>query len=312
MTRMAMWTERDIPDQSGRTVVVTGANSGIGLRTAQVLGQAGARVILACRSAERGDAARATVGGNAELVLLDLADLTSVRTAADTIRERTGDQLHTLINNAGVMFTPHQRTADGFEAQLGTNHYGHAALTWRLMPALRATPGARVVTVSSMFAKFTGINLADLNFEHRRYSSVIAYCQAKLANLLFALELDRRLTAAGGEVRSVAAHPGYTASALGANSAHTWPGILGDFLTGAYALGDRFIAQPVQGGALPTLYAATAPDARGGEYYGPSGLGEMRGAPRRVNPPKAALDPTVAAKLWELTAELTRVTPDPA
>lgn len=312
MTRMAMWTERDIPDQSGRTVVVTGANSGIGLRTAQVLGQAGARVILACRSADRGKAARATVASDAELVLLDLADLASVRTAADTIRERTGDRLHTLINNAGVMFTPHQRTADCFEAQLGTNHFGHAALTWRLMPALRSTPGARVVTVSSLFAKFTGINLADLNFEHRHYSSVLAYCQAKLANLLFALELDRRLTAAGVDVRSVAAHPGYTASSLGANSAHTWPGILGDFLTGAYALGDRFIAQPVQGGALPTLYAATAPDARGGEYYGPSGLGEMRGAPRRVNPPKAALDPAVAAKLWELTAELTRVTPDPA
>lgn len=312
MTRMAIWTERDLPDQSGRTVVVTGANSGIGLRTAQVLGRAGARVILACRSTERGEPARASVPGDAELVRLDLADLASVRAAADTIRERTGGRLHTLVNNAGVMFTPHQRTADGFEAQLGTNHFGHAALTWLLMPALRGAPDARVVTVASLFAKFGRLHLTDLNSEHRRYSPVAAYNQAKLANLLFALELDRRLGAARSDVLSVAAHPGYTASGLGANSAQTWHGIVGDFLTGAYAIGDKLLAQPVEGGALPTLYAATAPDARGGEYYGPSGPGELRGTPRRVNPPLAALDADVAARLWTLTAELTGVAPDPA
>jgi NAD(P)-dependent dehydrogenase (short-subunit alcohol dehydrogenase family) len=309
---MATWTEHDIPDQSGRTVLVTGANSGLGLRTAQVLAGAGARVLLACRSPERGAAALATVSGDAELVSLDLADLAAVRRTAEQVRERTGDQLDVLINNAGVMALAHRSTADGFELQFGTNHLGHAALTWLLMPALRNPPAARVVTVGSLSARFGRIDLTDPNFERRSYNTSAAYGQAKLANLLFSRELHRRATAAGLDLVSVAAHPGYTATSLGTSSVAGGPSWMGPVMRTAYWLGDRLLAQRVRTGALPQLYAATAADVRGGEYYGPGGLAEMRGLPARARPPKAALDTDTATRLWTLTAELTGVKPDPA
>lgn len=311
---MAHWTANDIPDQSGRTVLVTGANSGLGLRTAQTLAAHNARVLIACRSPERGaDALAAISGGSAELIPLDLADPHSVREAAQQIRDRTGDRLDVLVNNAGVMMPPKQTTAGGFELQFGTNHLGHAALTWLLMPALRARPGARVVTVSSPAARLGRMDLADPNFERRYYLPVTAYGQSKLANLLFAFELDRRASAAGLDLVSVAAHPGYTATNLNRNMARSRGGTpLAQLLEYFGDLGDRWIAQGVETGALPQLYAATAPGVRGGEYYGPDGFGEMRGYPRRVNPPRAALDAEVAAKLWALTAEFTGVQPDPA
>lgn len=312
---MSAWTEEDIPDLSGRTVLITGANSGLGLRSAQVLAAKGARVVLACRSAERGEAALRTVGaadGKAELVQLDLADLSSVRDTAARIRELSGDRLDVLLNNAGVMNVPRRLTADGFELQFGTNHLGHAALTWLLMPALRGAPGARVVTLSSLAAAAGRVDLDDPDYQRRRYTGPGAYGQAKLANLLFALELDRRLRAADVDVHSVAAHPGYTRTGLSANSARSWGGPQGAALGLLMAIGDRFIAQNVRIGALPQLYAATAPGILGGEYIGPNGFRAIRGYPTRVTPPPQAQDAALAARLWTLTAELTGVDPDPA
>ncbi|MEU4739606.1 oxidoreductase [Actinosynnema sp. NPDC023658] len=305
------WDTADIPDQSGRTVLVTGANSGLGLRTAEVLAGRGARVLLACRSPERGQRAlervRAT-GGTAELVQLDLADLSSVRGAASLVRDRTGDALDVLVNNAGVMAVPFGRTADGFERQFGTNHLGHAALTWLLMPALRTRPGARVVTVSSLAHQAGRLDLADPNYEARRYTPWGAYGQSKLANLLFARELDRRTRAAGVDVTSVAAHPGITATELSANMARARRSAL---LGIGARIGDLF-SQSVEVGALPQLYAATSPDAEPGGYYGPDGFRGMRGHPAPAGSTTAARDDLAASRLWDLTAKLTGVAPDPS
>jgi NAD(P)-dependent dehydrogenase (short-subunit alcohol dehydrogenase family) len=315
---MSTWSEHDIPDQSGRTVLITGANSGIGLRAAQVLAEHGARVLLACRSADRGATAVRTVtdavpSAKAELVLLDLADLRSVRAAAEQIRALTGDGLDILVNNAGVMMTPKRTTTDGFELQIGTNHLGHAALTWLLMPALRSRPGARVVTLSSPAARTGKVDVDDLNFEHRRYLPTAAYGQAKLANLLFALELDRRARKAGLDLVSVASHPGYTATSLMANTAGSRAaGPLASLIKFADELGGRFVAQGIPAGTLPTLYAATSPDVRGGDYWGPDGMFEVRGLPGRATIPRLASDTELAARLWDRTAELTNVAPDPA
>ncbi len=305
------WDTAHIPDQSGRTVLVTGANSGLGLRTAEVLAGKGAHVLLACRSPERGQRALERVlatGGSAELVQLDLADLASVRSAASLVRERTGDALDVLVNNAGVMAVPLGRTADGFERQFGTNHLGHAALTWLLMPALRARPGARVVTVSSLAHQMGGVDLADPNYEVRRYTSWGAYAQSKLANLLFARELDRRTRAAGVDVTSVAAHPGVTATELSANTARA----RGNALLGLGAKIGDFFSQSVEVGALPQLYAATSPDVERGGYYGPDGFRGMRGHPAPAGSTTAARDDLAASRLWDLTAKLTGVAPDPS
>jgi NAD(P)-dependent dehydrogenase (short-subunit alcohol dehydrogenase family) len=307
------WSTADIPDQTGRTVLVTGANSGLGLQTATVLAEHGARVLLACRDQHRGQVALEEVrasgstGVDAALVLLDLADLGSVRKAADEVRAITGDRLNVLVNNAGVMATPPQRTVDGFELQIGTNHLGHAALTWLLAPAL--VPGARVVTVSSLAHRGAGLDIDDLNFEARRYQPGAAYNASKLANLLFTFELDRRAGRVGRDLVTVAAHPGLTYTNLPLNP-------LRRHLPGPLALvasrGLRLITQGVAMGALPQLYAATAADVRGGEYFGPTSLRETRGAPGRVAPSLAARDERNARLLWERTAELTGVTPDPA
>jgi NAD(P)-dependent dehydrogenase (short-subunit alcohol dehydrogenase family) len=319
---MPRWSEQEIPDQAGRTALITGANSGIGLRTAQVLAEHGARVLLACRSADRGAEAVRTVTEAAhssavdsavELIVLDLADLRSVRAAAEQVRALTGDQLDILVNNAGVMMTPHKTTTDGFELQFGTNHLGHAALTWLLMPALRNRQAARVVTLSSPAARGGRMDIADPNYEHRNYQPQAAYSQAKLANLLFALELDRRARAAGSDLISVASHPGYTATKLVANMAGSREaGPMASMIEFFGELGNRYFAQNVVAGTLPTLFAATATDVRGGDYYGPDGFLEMRGMPGRAHLPRAAQDPDTAAQLWDRTAELTGVTPDPA
>lgn len=314
---MATWSEADIPDQTGRTVFITGANSGLGLCSAVALAAAGARVLLGCRSATRGRQARDEVAAVARvephLVTLDLADLASVRAAADEARSLTTDALDVQINNAGVMAPPRGTTADGFETQFGVNHLGHAALTWLLMPALRGSDSGRVVTVSSLMARGARLDLADPNGRQRRYNPATAYARSKLANQVFALELDRRLRAAGENVRSLAAHPGYSRTGLFSamsRSQHN-PLLRGVMDTGS-RLSARMFAQSARMGALPVLYAATAPEADGGEYIGPGGVGGVRGHPVAVRPERAARDPHIGAQLWELTATLTAVTPDPA
>ncbi len=309
---MSRWSAADIPDQSDRTVLVTGATSGLGLQTATVLARRGATVLMTYRDPQRGQAALNRVqsgsgGGNARLVHLDLADLSSVRKAADEVRAITGDRLDVLVNNAGVMAPPSRCTTDGFDLQIGTNHLGHAALTWLLAPAL--LPGARVVTVSSLAHRFGGLDIDDLGFERRRYHPTAAYNASKLANLLFSFELDRRTRAAGRDLLAVAAHPGLTNTELMAKT--VWMRSAGPR---AHVMRwvTKLICQDVVAGALPQLYAATAPDVRSGEYYGPSSLGETRGAPGRVAASPAARDEHTARLLWERTAELTGVTPDPA
>lgn len=308
---MSRWHEADIPDQSGRTVLITGANSGLGLQTAMVLARHAATVLLACRDLNRGQAALNRVRSGAEadatLVQLDLADLSSVRKAADEVRAITGDRLDVLVNNAGVMASPPRRTTDGFELQIGTNHLGHAALTWLLGPAL--VPGARVVTVSSLAHRGGGLNIDDLNFERRRYNPITAYSASKLANLLFTFELDRRARAADRELIAVAAHPGITETELVPNTTRMY---LPEPFAQLTKRGNKLVGQGVAAGALPQLYAATAADVRGGEYFGPTSLGETRGAPGRVMASTAAYDEHTAKLLWERTAQLTGVAPDPA
>lgn len=309
------WTEARIPDQSGRTVLITGANSGLGLRSAEVLAAHGARVLLGCRSPERGETAlervrAAASGAKPELVRVDLADLASVRKAAATVRELTGDALDVLMNNAGVMATAQGRTADGFELQFGTNHLGHAALTWLLMPALRGAPAGRVVTLSSVAALGAHLHLDDPNAERRPYRAAAAYGQAKLSNQTFGIELDRRLRAADSTVRSVLAHPGYSATGLTTNMASSYRNpVLRTALREIGKLGGMLLAQRVEHGALPQLYAATAPDVEGGDYIGP--VFAVRGRPTKVRTLAPARNPEAGTRLWELTAELTGVTPDP-
>ncbi|MBN1528497.1 MAG: SDR family oxidoreductase [Thermoleophilaceae bacterium] len=299
----AGWTAADIPDQSGRTAVVTGANSGLGLVTARELARAGARVVMACRNLEKGAGARTAIlaevpGAELELEQLDLSSLDSVRAFAARYRQGH-DGLDLLINNAGVMATPRRRTADGFELQFGTNHLGHFALTGRLIETIEGRADGRVVTLSSNAHKFGRISFGNLGGE-RRYFRWSAYGQSKLANLLFALELDRRLRAAGSSVKSLAAHPGYAAT----NLQHAGPpGIDSAIMRVSNAL----VAQSEDMGALPELYAATAPGLEGGTYVGPDGLGEHRGHPHRVSPNRAARDERAARRLWEVSEELTGV-----
>ena len=305
------WTEIDIPDQSGRVAVVTGANSGLGLATASTLAAAGARVILACRNPERAEEARRHVAAKAhgappEVVALDLSDLSSVEACAKELADRV-DHLDVLVNNAGVMALPLRRTAQGFEMQFGTNHLGHFALTGRLLPLLTAAPAPRVVAVASNAHKGGSIVLDDLNWERRRYSKWRAYGQAKLANLLFAYELDRRAKQAGSPLVAAAAHPGYASTNLSAGG----PIVAGSPLKERiFRLGDFLFAQDAEHGALPQLYAATMPDVLGNDYLGPDGFAEMRGNPVRVRRKAKALDPGVAIGLWAASETLTGVTYD--
>ncbi|OKJ76394.1 oxidoreductase [Streptomyces sp. CB02460] len=297
------WSARDIPDQSGRTAVVTGANSGIGLITARELARCGARVLLACRDERRGEEAAARIryavrGADVEFAPLDLADLSSVRAFAKGLR---ADRIDLLVNNAGVMALPYGRTADGFETQFGVNHLGHFALTGLLLPKLVATGGARVVTVSSGLHALGNIDMGDLNSE-RNYRRWTAYGRSKTANLLFAHELARRLAAAGSGLVAAAAHPG-----LAATNLHT---------AGARLEGRRVVervmdltnllAQPASAGALPTLYAATAPGVRPDSFTGPR-LG-WRGAPGPSWRAGWTRDDVAGERLWVASEQLTGVT----
>ncbi|PZS34655.1 MAG: hypothetical protein DLM59_04360 [Pseudonocardiales bacterium] len=308
---MAGWTAGDIPDQGGRTVLVTGANSGLGFHTALQLGKHGARVLMAARDAARGEQAverarAAAPEATFELVSLDLADLASIASAAADVASRV-DRLDILVNNAGVMAIPYQQTVDGFEKQLGTNHLGHFALTGRLLPPLLAAPAARVVTVSSTAHRSAnGINFDDLQSE-RSYSPMRVYGQTKLANLLFTAELDRRARGAGTAMVSVAAHPGLASTGL----LTTRPGEPGRGFFGAFFNPlVKILGQSDAAGAWPQLYAATMPDVTGNDYFGPRSLGEQRGHPKKVGRTPWATDERSAARLWELSEGLTGVTYD--
>lgn len=304
---MPGWAARDIPDLTGLPAIVTGANSGLGFHTAMQLAVHGAVVVLACRKAERGEDAARQIRERApqaqlEVAVLDLADLASVRRFALRYNE-THEHLAILVNNAGVMAIPYRQTADGFEMQFGTNHLGHFALTGLLLPTLLAGKGARVVIVSSTVARIGSINFDDLQGE-RHYRRWRAYGQSKLANLLFAFELDRRVRVHGLDLISVAAHPGYAAT----NLQTAGPRMEGkDLQARIAAFGNALFAQPASMGALPEIYAAVAPGVQGGEYFGPDRFFGQRGYPTRVTAPKAAYDTAVAARLWEVSEQLTGV-----
>ena len=295
---MSHWTFDHIPNQSGRHAIVTGANTGIGFETARALARKGARVTLACRSIEKGQAAAGrilaeTPDASVSLEQLDLADLRNVEIFAQRFSEQH-DRLDLLILNAGVMVPPESKTAQGFELQFGVNHLGHFALTGALLPLIQATPESRIVVLSSTAAAAGAMHFEDLNYEKRSYSPWPAYGQSKLANQLFTLELQRRLRAAGSSVLVTAAHPGWTQTDLQRTSG------MASFLSPLFGM------KPPQG-ALPTLRAATDPEADGGDYYGPDGFMQMRGYPTRVDMVKKALDPADAARLWQLSEDLTGV-----
>jgi NAD(P)-dependent dehydrogenase (short-subunit alcohol dehydrogenase family) len=301
---MARWTADDIPDQSGRVAIVTGANSGLGLSTARELGRAGARVVLGVRNTSKGDQAAATIrsqarGAELEVRQLDLADLESVSEFASAVAA-AHDRVDLLINNAGVMAAPRRLTKQGFESQFGTNHLGHFGLTGRLLPVLLKARAPRVVTVSSLMHRGGKIDFDDLQGE-RSYSRWGAYQQSKLANLMFCFELQRRAVAAGSALRSLAAHPGYAATNL--QSAGTDRFYERWFM----AIGNKLFAQSADMGALPTLYAATFPDLPGGTFVGPGGRREQRGYPKVVTAAGKAYDEAAWRRLWDISEELTGV-----
>nr|WSY55088.1 oxidoreductase [Streptomyces sp. NBC_00886] len=303
---MSGWNEKAIPDQSGRVAVVTGANSGLGYVTARELARKGARVVLACRSEVRGSAAADRIvaevpGAEAEFARLDLGDLASVREFAAAFPY---ERLDLLVNNAGVMAMPYGTTVDGFETQFGVNHLGHFALTGLLMPALLDAPDARIVTVSSFMHLLANIDIDDLNSE-RRYSRWTAYSRSKTANLLFTHELARRLAADGSGVVAAAAHPGYAATNLQTAGPQAEGRRTAERLM---ELGNRVFAQSAEAGALPSLYAATAPDVRPDCFYGPRLA--MRGAPAPSRRAPWTLNDAMGQRLWAASVELTGVVYD--
>jgi protochlorophyllide reductase len=299
------WTADDIVDLTGRTAVVTGANSGLGLETSAALAAHGATVVMASRNSDRLQSAIAEVhkrhpDAEIEPALLDLASLASVREAAATIGS-AHPNIDFLIDNAGVMAIPRAETADGFEMQLGTNYLGHFALTGLLLPALLATPGSRVVLVTSLMRRVGRIDFDDLH-GRARYGRWSAYGQSKLADLMFAVELNRRLRASKADTIAVAAHPGYAATNLQAGT--SW------FQNTYLALGNHLFAQPAYAGAWPQLYAATAATVQGGELYGPGQAGGSRGYPKRDRIEARALDETTGRRLWNASVQATAISFD--
>ncbi|WP_434440231.1 oxidoreductase [Lentzea sp. E54] len=296
---MSQWSVNDIPSQHGRTVIVTGANTGLGFQAAAMFAAKGADVTLACRNAAKAESAVTRIrarrpSGTVRAATLDLADLDSVRSFAADFGDRQ-DRLDVLVNNAGVMWPPLSRTTQGFEVQFGTNHLGHFALTGHLLPLLLRTPEARVTTATSL-AQVTGrIDFEDLNWHGRRYSTSAAYAQSKLANMMFALELGRRLRAAGADVVSTAFHPGWTFTDLTRHSAAVLRKV------------SPLIGMSAEVGVLNTMRAATDPDASSGSYWGPARLFGTKGHPARTRIPRHAQDTAVAARLWEESTRLTGV-----
>jgi len=306
MSKVEQWLEQNIPNLNGKTALITGANSGIGYEAARLLAMKGAHVVLAVRNTAKGGKAvreirSAVPQADLEVMALDLASLASIRSFA-ALFTAGHDRLDLLINNAGVMAIPRSVTADGFEMQFGTNHLGHFALTGLLLSLLQQTPGARVVTVSSGLHRTGQIKFDDLQGE-QSYSKWGAYGQSKLANLLFTYELQRRLTAAGSSVKSVAAHPGYAATNLqygGSDRSDT------SLQTRFMHVLNKVIAQSAEMGALPTVYAA-APAVQGGDYIGPKGPAEQRGWPTKVQSSDRSHDRDAAARLWMVSEQLTGV-----
>ncbi len=305
MSSSSSWTTDDIPDLSGTVAVVTGGNAGLGLSTVHQLMAHGAHVVASSRNVERGQQAVEGLGpqrGSAEVLQLDLADLSSVRAFAHQVGERH-TRLDLLINNAGIMMVPAATTSEGFELQIGTNHFGHFALTGQLMPLIRATAGARVVSVSSLAHTSGRIDEGNVDTVHElssTYSKTKAYGNSKLANLLFAYELQRRFSGHRLDAMSVAAHPGVSSTGL---AEHLIPPRLRRVIRPVFEL----VTQPPDAGALPTLRAATDPNAWGGQFFGPDSLGQSRGAPVVVASNDASYDAATAAAFWDVSQRLTGV-----
>lgn len=308
----ARWDTRDMPDLGGRVAVVTGANSGLGFHTTAALASKGAHVVMACRNPAKTEAAMADIrrrhpNASLEHIFLDLADQSSVAAFAETFRA-AHKRLDILCNNAGVMFAPRGKTVDGFEIQFGTNHLGHFALTGRLIDVVLATPQSRIVTVASEYARLGNIRLDDLNAT-RRYDRMGAYANVKLANLMTALELQRRLEAKGAETISVASHPGLSATNLQSTGVGMGnPDALARFGAWTMRYLNKWVSQPAAMGALPSLMAATGPQVKGGDYYGPDKYWGLKGHPRHAPKPRRALNRDVAARLWAASEEMTGVT----
>lgn len=305
------WTRSRVRHLSGRRILVTGANSGIGFEAVRLLADRGAHVVLGCRDPQRGADAVARVraavpDARVELLELDLADLTKIRAAVERWLE-SNDALDVLVNNAGVMAPPLRRTADGFELQFGVNHLGHFALTGLLLDALLAGDDPRVVTVASGAHRMGAMAFDDPNWAHRRYRPWRAYGQSKLANLLFTFELQRRSAVAGAPLIALAAHPGWAATELQRRG----PQMRGNAVSErVVTFASRLVAQDAAHGALPTVAAAALPEARGADYWGPAGRNEMRGLPTRVDTAPAATDLNAAGRLWDLSELLTGVSFD--
>lgn len=294
---MTKWTAENIPNLEGKIVLITGANSGLGFEASLTLAKKRATIVMACRDATKGEEAlqqikREVSDGQVVIRTLDLASLLSIRTFATEFTSNY-NRLDILMNNAGVMAPPYRTTEDGFELQIGTNHFGHFALTGLLLERLLHTTASRIVTTTS-FAHYMGrINFDDLNWT-RKYAKWPAYGQSKLANLLFTYQLDRRFKAAGTNNIAVAAHPGYSATHLQRHS-------------GVFSFLNTFLAQPAQMGVLPLLYAATAAGVQGGEFFGPDGFLEMRGYPKKVRSSATSYDGALAKRLWEVSRKVTGI-----
>lgn len=297
--RKDKWDSHDISSQQGRVVIVTGASSGIGFEAARVLAEKEATVILAVRNEQKGEHAmkrikQAHANADVSVMILDLASLDSVKNFADEFKS-THNRLDLLINNAGVMIPPYSKTADGFELQFGTNHLGHFALTALLFDLIRATPNSRIINVSSSAHKLGNPNFDDLQWESRKYSPSKAYGDSKIANLFFTYELAKRINENSNSPIVAAAHPGWTGTDLQRHS-------------GLFQVLNKIFAQSPAMGALPTLYAAVAPDVKSAEYFGPSGFMEARGYPKKVDSNDLSKDERIAEKLWAVSEELTGVT----
>jgi NAD(P)-dependent dehydrogenase (short-subunit alcohol dehydrogenase family) len=290
------WTDNNIPDLTGQTAIVTGANTGLGKETAKVLAGKNAAVIMAVRNTKKGEGAALEIlkqfpKATIKVMEMDLSSLKSVKIFADTIVKKY-KQINYLINNAGVMVPPYAKTEDGFELQIGTNHLGHFALTGHLISLLKATPGARIVNVSSIAHYSGNLDFDDLNWEKRKYKAATAYGDSKIANLYFTYELARKIK--GSDLKVTAAHPGWTATDLQRNS-------------GLFSFLNHFFAQKSSMGALPTLRAATDPAAQSGDFFGPDGFKEIKGFPVNVESNKLSHNETIAAKLWDISEKLTGV-----
>jgi len=302
------WKIEDVPDQTGRRILITGANSGLGFKSTEVLASKGAEVIMAVRNTEKGEDAKRRIldkysDAKLDLMKLDLSSLKSIKEFADNFSKKY-DSLNVLLNNAGVMQPPYRKTEDGFELQFGVNHLGHFALTAYLLPILQKTEGSRVISQSSIAHLSGSINFDDINSE-KKYGRTSAYGQSKIANLYFAYELNRQLQKTGSSVISLAVHPGYTSTELQQNG----PTVGGkSFLSRLYTVTNKIMGQKVEKGVLPMLYAATMEDVHGGDYIGPKGLKGARGYAQRVKSNKRSYDEDIARRLWELSEEMTGVT----